>query len=184
MLQLVLRTTRNNQTVNSYLSIYRQYLSFIGVETSFLQRKASGLVSLKIDDSFPAVKVERYKSSEKTSNNPYLDVPMYISVEDFKAIMNIIRTKYSLRDELIVRLMYQCGLRIGEVLGLTAEDVTMEKIDGTYVPIAYIRNRASDKNDQNAKTCMKVYDYKAILIPRLSNHKLWIPVCCIAKGFI
>ena len=163
VLQLVLRTTRSNQTVNSYLSIYRQYLSFIGVETSFLQRKTSGMVSLKIDDSFPAVKVERYKSSEKTSNNPYLEVPMYISVEDFKAIMNIIRAKYSLRDELIVRLMYQCGLRIGEVLGLTAEDVTMEKIDGTYVPIAYIRNRVSDKNDQNAKTCMKVYDVKQYL---------------------
>lgn len=160
VLQLELRTIRSNQTVNSYLSIYRQYLSFIGIETSFLQKKIASVIVPKTEDDYLSIKAERYKTSEKIPNNPYLEVPMYISVDDFKVIMNIVREKYSLRDELIIRLMYQCGLRIGEVLGLTAEDVKMEKIDGTYVPIAYIRNRVSDQTDQNAKTCMKVYSLK------------------------
>lgn len=52
--------------------------------------------------------------------------------------------------------MFENGLRIGEVLGLTAEDLVVEKIGDNYITIANIRNRFSDKNDQKAKTCMKI----------------------------
>jgi len=167
--QLQLLTIRSNQTVNSYLSIYRQYLSYLGIETSYLQRKSTHAVSIKIDDAFPAMKVERYKANEKTSHDPNLEVPMYISVNDFSKIIKLVREKYSIRDEIIIRLMFQCGLRIGEVLGLTAEDVVMEKIDQNYAPILYIRNRLTDSIDQNAKTCMKVYNAKQY---RVSDYNI------------
>lgn len=160
MIQLELNTIRNNQTVNGYLSIYRQYLSSLGIENSYIQRVKANDVSITLEDGLPTMRVKKYKSNDRVAKSPYLEVPMYISVDDFKKIINIVRLDYSLRDEIIIRLMYQTGMRIGEVLGLTAEDVKMEKIENDYVPIAYIRNRVSDSTDQRAKTCMKVYNQK------------------------
>ena len=37
--------------------------------------------------------------------------------------------------------MYQCGCRIGEVLGATGDDFVVEKIKDEYVTTFYIRNR-------------------------------------------
>lgn len=42
--------------------------------------------------------------------------------------MSLIEDKYTLREKIIVKLMYEYGLRIGEVLGLTLED-----IQGDYI---------------------------------------------------
>ena len=180
-IQMQLSTIRSNETVNSYLAIYRKYLTYLGVDNAYLLQRKESNVTIKIDDSFPAMKVSKYKSSEKMAKNPYLDVPMYISVDEFKLNLQDIRANYTLRDELIVRLMYQAGLRIGEVLGLTAEDIKMERVDGDYVPMVFIRNRLSDKPDQCAKTCMKIhsraqykspdyfvkgYGYQTVVIPQ------------------
>lgn len=146
-------TLRSNDTVNGYLSVYRAYLEFLGLRNRFLS--ASKQTLMRTDFG----KGQKYKANLKSAS-PVTDVPTYISVEQFQKIINIIRTKYSVRDEIIVRLMFQCGMRIGEVLGLTADDVVMEKIDGQYVTLAYIRNRASDKSFQNAKTVMNVHSSK------------------------
>lgn len=54
--------------------------------------------------------------------------------------------------------MYENGLRIGEVLGLTREDVALEEdVNGNQIPVLYLRNRLTDKAFQNAKSCMKVH---------------------------
>lgn len=65
-----------------------------------------------------------------------------------------------MQEECIVRLMYQHGLRLGEVLGLTNDDLMEEKINDCWVSVAYIKNRVSDKPYQKAKTCMNVIDKK------------------------
>lgn len=57
--------------------------------------------------------------------------------------------KFTLREELVFRLMYEYGLRIGEVLGLTFEDVIVSD-SGTYKLI--IRNRVTDRPYQRAKS--------------------------------
>ena len=51
--------------------------------------------------------------------------------------------------------MYETGMRIGEVLGLTNEDVIPQKLDDKYHNCVYIRNRVSDKRYQLAKTTIK-----------------------------
>lgn len=43
-----------------------------------------------------------------------IEVPRYISVPEFQNIITTIRNFYTNREEIIVRLMFQCGLRIGE----------------------------------------------------------------------
>lgn len=75
-------------------------------------------------------------------------------------MINVIRNEYSEREECIVRLMFEAGLRIGEVLGLTSDDIVLEEIDGEDVGVIYIRNRFTDKPYQLAKTCMKISNPK------------------------
>ncbi|MBR2675728.1 MAG: site-specific integrase [Solobacterium sp.] len=182
LLSLDLATIRSNDTINGYLSVYRNYLGYLGI-TDHSLFDTSGRITYPRDEigSDFAYRGKNYKNNER-SPKKVIEVPKYISVEEFEAILKYIRKKYSLREEIIVRLMYQCGLRIGEVLGLTFDDVVMEKSnDGVYFPIAYIRNRVSDKYGQFAKTCMKVfsrkqyttseyntygYGYQSVVLPR------------------
>lgn len=154
-----LSSSRNNQTINGYLSIYRQYLEYIGIENKALLTKNNIKALITFLDSETYFSVERYKSNEKIPRKP-VEVPRYISFDKFRSIIEEIRANYGMVEEIIVRLMYQCGLRIGECLGLTADDLVIEKVGDIYVPMAYIRNRVCDKNDQQAKTCMVVIDKK------------------------
>lgn len=114
---------------------------------------------MALPDSEVDYSIERFKTNEKIPKFA-IEVPKYISVEEFERIIIEIIANYSIREEIIVRLMFQCGLRLGEVLGMTSDDLVMEEIDGAYVPVLYIRNRYSDQPFQNAKTCMKVPDRK------------------------
>ena len=99
----------------------------------------------------------RFRASVNNYNN---SLPKYITVDEFVKIIDYVKTNVSyslemkLKLECMIRLMYECGLRVGEVLGLTLEDFTY--VNGDY-PII-IRNRYTDKREQCAKTVMKVHD--------------------------
>ena len=149
-LNIVMTTVRSNSTVNAYLSIYRQYLSFIGEKNNVLNKKTNthSYFDVYRESTYPG---SEYVSNEKIANS--IEVPKYISVDEFKKIIEVIRSEYSIREEIIVRLMYECGLRIGETMGLTFEDLDITE---ESISLAYIRNRASDKPYQQAKTCMTI----------------------------
>lgn len=163
-----LKTIRRNNTINSYLSIYRNYLSYLGNITSFLFDKSNKKTKIFSYYNEKEYEKQSYKSNEKVPK--YVrKVPMYISVQEFSKIIDIIRSKYTSREECIVRLMYENGLRIGEVLGLTGDDLIQEQDDnGNYRYSIYIRNRVSDKSYQQAKSCLTVNNKK---VYRSSEYK-------------
>ena len=91
-----------------------------------------------------------------------IEVPKYISTDDFAAIIRYIRDNIhekerKLRDECMVRIMYEGGCRLGEVLGSTLEDYVVSEVNGDDICFLYIRNRTTDKEYQNAKTCMNIH---------------------------
>lgn len=70
-----------------------------------------------------------------------------LMLNHFLKSSNVFEKDYSLREECIVRLMFEAGLRIGECLGLTNEDIRQEEDEnGELKTVVYIRNRVSDKN--------------------------------------
>lgn len=154
-----LKTTRNNETINSYLSVYRQYAKFLKIKNHALMTKNHKSSIIPYPKDGIDFKMDSYDSNENIPSK-VIEVPWYISVDDFKDIISEIRANYSTMEEIIVRLMFQCGLRIGEVLGLTGDDLVIGKIEDKYIPLAYIRNRLSDKKFQNAKTCMNISSKK------------------------
>lgn len=156
---LNLNTQRSNETINSYLGVYRKFYEFLGIMDSPLFLKSNKSYNIVSVDSEQEIKVSGYKLQEKVYKD-IVKVPKYISVENFSKIIEVIRDEYSEREECIVRLMFEAGLRIGEVLGLTSDDIVLEEIEGETVGAIYIRNRFTDKPHQLAKTCMKIDNRK------------------------
>ncbi len=151
-------TLRTNQTINHYLGVYRKYYKFLGIQSSIfneyenveIMKRKSGICG-EIKNS----KKIKFSISRKMYERD--EVPPYISFDEYKQIIQYVREKYSLRDELIIKLMYEYGLRIGEVLGLTLEDIINSKISKSGVHEIEIRNRFSDRPWQHCKGCMTIY---------------------------
>lgn len=161
MISFELSTNRTAETINLYLSIYRKYMQYLNIDDSPLFNVSPVNVSeITIAQSGATVTHKSYEENEPTRKKA--KVPVYISVRDFNKIMDVVRRDYGIREECIVRLMFEGGLRIGEVLGLTAEDVKNEHLINERTGaefdsgVIYIRNRFTDKKYQHAKRRIKV----------------------------
>ncbi|WFR58257.1 site-specific integrase [Anaerocolumna sp. AGMB13025] len=182
-LSLQLTTERNSETISSYLSSCRIYAEKYCDKTTskLLELDKYKTIEHTLSDEYTH-KTIPYKNRIKKHDELLDEVPAYINTEEMSRIINIIRSEYSLLEECIVRLMFETGLRIGEVLGLTADDLVVKEVETehgvNYITYAYIRNRVSDENYQKAKTCMKVHDvgeyqlksyqdsYQVVIVPR------------------
>ncbi|MGS4992813.1 tyrosine-type recombinase/integrase [Bacillus cereus] len=150
---LDLRVRRDNQTFNQYLNVYRDFLSkmYNFSNTTLFDTIKTGVSIGK--GFFAHVKKtthERY-TGNKNVGDLGKSVPKYIRPNEYKKIMGIVEEKYGLREKVIINLMYDYGLRLGEVLGATFEDIELTN-NGYYRLI--IRNRVSDKPTQRAKGVM------------------------------
>jgi site-specific recombinase XerD len=155
--ELYITSARGVETVNKYISIYRTYLNFLNIKNEILNEKRVVSVEKGSDGLLGHAKkkiYEKYTVSDRSYSN--ITVPMYISEDEYEVVLKIIKKEFTLREEIIVRLMFENGLRIGEALGLTLEDIEDSKI--------VLRNRLSDKSYMFAKTCIKpnsLSDYKS-----------------------
>ncbi|WP_430786377.1 tyrosine-type recombinase/integrase [Virgibacillus flavescens] len=148
------RTPRSINTHNVYMATIRKYFRHLNIEN------ISIFDSLVVDISKSAygklahtknrTEIKYQSNLTKKKNNK---VPKFISVEEFKKIkVELINNDklLSIRNEVIIDLMYLKGLRLGEVLGLTLEDIKNHP-DNENAGILTIRNRISDKSYQCAK---------------------------------
>lgn len=123
------------------------------------------------------------------SMNVKKSIPMYITEEQYINILNEIdkinNKMIKSRLRCIVRLGYECAMRLGEVLGLTLEDfesyVTKK---GKTVFQIIIRNRLSDKEYQSAKTCTNVFDKKDYMDPDYTTYKLGYQIAGCSKSLM
>lgn len=152
---------RSNTTYNTYFDIIRRYLTFCNKKNDYFFEKVIVYVT-KNGFGFMShtntVKVEKFKTNKSNSSNKYEYVPKYINVDEYAKIYNEIKAvnnEFQLRNLLLIDCLFKLGLRIGEVLGLTFEDI---KQNSDYKEAGYLilRNRTSDRKYQSAKGCMKV----------------------------
>jgi len=143
-------TTRCNKTINNYLGVYRDYYKRI------FKAKDSLIYNTRVIGTFRGngtmlghsvkKKIERYEKNKIVK--PYKQVPKYIKPFQYDLILKEIEENYTIRDKVIVELMYKYGLRLGEVLGLTFEDIVEGPCNNHRL---LIRNRLQDKPWQHAK---------------------------------
>lgn len=149
---------RSNSTINKYYSVYRDYLKYFKLSENIFEEIKYIHYKKLTNVGFLAhgVKTKLFKYETSKVENLLNNVPKFISLVEYNNIINLIKSKYSLREEIIVSLMYEYGMRIGEVLGLTIEDLLGVNYTKDNYGLLIIRNRFSDKHYQNAKGCMKV----------------------------
>lgn len=158
-----LKTSRSITTHNLYFDAIRKYVKAIGENNKHLFSKISvnvqngGFGMLGHTRTFTVSKHKTNKSRHSIFEGY---VPKYISIDEYKKIMMYIdksndEYEYRLRAKIIVNLMYTRGMRLGEVLGLTIEDLKIHP-DNPDAGVLIIRNRVSDSKYQQAKGCLKV----------------------------
>lgn len=153
-------SNKSEETVAAVFSVIKEYVDYCGYASSRYFQNFRGI---------------KKRINEKKKNNAIC--PKFISVREMKSILNYISNDTLLDKEtkmkytLIFKLMFNKGLRIGEVLGITLED--FEEIyssEGDLYYRLYIRNRMSDNADQRAKRCLSMdgqYSYNAAVYHRL-----------------
>lgn len=152
---LELTTTRSNKTIDNYISVYRKLIDFVSPDSLIANIFNKTQNTISTNETYNGIRNPKYKISEKKYKN--IEIPHYISEREFISILKYCRDRNLVMEECVIRLMYQCALRIGEVLGLTNEDLVNQKYEGNYQKAVIIRNRLTDKKHQNAKTCLKVF---------------------------
>lgn len=163
-----LKTSRSNNTHNIYFDIIRKFLENAQIKNeNFFEQIVIGTenVGFGILSHTKKETIKKYKINKHSTKIYNNTIPKYIRVEEYKKIINLLDKENSiraLRDKIIINLMYTRGLRLGEVLGITFEDIKINK-DDNRAGILYIRNRLSDQKYQMAKSCYKPrskLDYK------------------------
>lgn len=155
-----LKTSRSNNTHNIYFDVIRKYIEYAEIKNDNFFEKVIVPISEERLGFFAHTKegvVSKYKINKSSYSINKNVVPKYIRNEEYNMIINLLEqenTLNSLRDKIIINLMYTRGLRLGEVLGITFEDIKINN-DDSRAGVLYIRNRLSDKKYQLAKTCYK-----------------------------
>lgn len=172
-------TQRSHETILQYLAIYRRYVKY------YLNLDNHILSSTKANKSFMG---DHYKSPTKyivsvKKNKAQTFVPPFIYPKQFIALLNVIQEiedpVIRLRDECMIRLMYEHALRIGEVLCITKEDlelteqpnfnelIYMNDVTGEVeyatktLGIIIHRNRLINEQGRHCKNLMRVSSTKA-----------------------
>ena len=134
----------NQKSLNSTLNNCKNYLKY---------------------NEFGCFKYFDNQKSKKTSNI-YSSSPKSFSKHEIESIFNYLNNspdisiESKLKFNLIIILMLNYGLRIGEVLGLTFEDFIVKNIaDGDKLCLVVIRNRISDSIYQKAKRVISLNDF-------------------------
>jgi integrase len=153
-----LKTKRKNDTVNKYLGVYRSFYRYLKIENNIFE-ETNGVKKITNGSSYnskeTSIEVQTYSMNLQEVNRNV--VPKYIRYTEYVAIEKLIEKKFTLREKIMIKLMYEYGLRIGEVLGLTLEDIQGEKITKQKGKCRLIlRDRFTDKPWQRAKGCMKI----------------------------
>ena len=160
--QFKMDTIRSAGTVNIYLATYRTFFSHRGIICEPLYQRVVTHGVKSTDVTQMHFNAEKYAMKSNLHTRQYEDrsIPKYISPEQFAALYKLALREKDLCAIIIMRLGYGYGLRLGEILGLTLEDLTEISIDNQFTPILFLRNRLSDKDFQFCKNLMHPTDVR------------------------
>lgn len=141
-----------NETVNTYLAVIREFFTCLGVKCEPLSLQHNVLLNSSLGEGFLVQsRVKAYDVSLPKNAHKEDHVPRYISLDEYIALQKLARKLRDWTAIILMHLMFRYGMRLGECLGLTEEDVATVKIEGKDVPALILRNRISDAQFQKAK---------------------------------
>lgn len=157
-------TFRAAKTINSILGMVRSFLTIMGFDQSVkgfgMLEYYKGTVRTEGGRTFRINMKQMNTLNKKENGLRKLRAPKHYTPKQAKEIAEQIIKDEDRQTYVIFRLGTETGLRRGEILGLTTEDV--KKIHNTTTGEIsyklYLRNRMSDLRDQYAKNLLHVSD--------------------------
>ncbi len=143
----------SRNTVESYGRDLRKFFSFLKNKGVFTRRDISRFIEAMRAQGHNSSTIARYISSirsfcrylliekfidEDPSENletpkRWLRVPKALSIDEIISLLEQqAHSRYYLRDRAMLELMYACGLRVSEIIGLKMEDI---KFDGGFIRV-------------------------------------------------
>lgn len=152
-------TSRTPATINLHLSIIRKFYRYLNISCKPLEEAYVSHYSLYsgLSDSAMTVALNKYKTSYSIESRKI--VPKFISPAEFINLYKIAQQSKDTIALTLMCLMYQNGLRLGEALGLTIEDLEIITVDERPTPVIYLRNRISDDSFQFCKNLYHPQDF-------------------------
>ena len=150
------RTLRKDNTVNQIYGMIKKYVKSHADEgwqiSAFSQTTVAHLrVPIGTDVSVDIVR-EKDVNTLRTSSMKNRVAPKHITPKQMERILNSMIAKKDIAGIVISRLQYSYGLRSGEALGVTEEDiVTASDEKGKTIYKIVLRNRITDRLDQSCK---------------------------------
>lgn len=176
-----LKTTRSINTHNVYMATIRKYYSHLGLtDKSIFESTVVGTDKSAFGLLAHTKRRKELKYNSNISKQKVSKVPRYITLEEYQEIklqLEATPNLLNLRNEVIIDLMYLKGLRLGEVLGLTLEDVKVHA-DNENAGVILLRNRMTDQPYQLAKNSihpMNENDYKTKIYKERGVQEIVIP---------
>ena len=134
-------TYRTSSTINEYLSVYRNYFKALNIKSEALFDSKSIVIRNEAGDISTTQTRTKYINNVRMPGYSGAQIPMYISPEEFQRIYTIVLNHNDIQSAIIIHIMYGYGLRLGEVLGLTIEDLQEIVENGILYPVLILRNR-------------------------------------------
>ena len=141
-----------NETVNAYLGILRSFFKTMEIPCAplfnqhILSRSEYKESDFKVDNT-----IYQYDLNFPVNPHKQERVPKYISMEQYILLQKLAKEARNWVAVILIHLMFRYGMRLGECLGLTEEDLVTFRIKGNDVPTLIVRNRLSDRPWQHAK---------------------------------
>lgn len=148
-------TFRSPKTVNAYLGSIRTYLNEMDLDnTGFILAQPISTISMIERDRLSSITRTKTIRTVKTDPKRNREVPKHIRPDEMKKMASLMKEQGDLQSLLICHLQYGYGLRSGEVLGLTREDLIAEKQGNQTLYYIILRNRISDRTFQYCKNLL------------------------------
>ena len=143
------RTIRSSQSINNYIAVIRDYATYIYIAKYGLKDKTNRDIKKIINGIITFSK----KLSTSKRNNPHANdnIRPFISPKEFLVLRELAINKKDTQSLILFHLMYFYGLRIGECLGMTEEDLEIRQKNFNPSPTLILCNRLSDKDYQYVK---------------------------------
>lgn len=159
---------RNLSTVKDYFS---KLITYAHIKTPYIN------VSKEPSSIYKHIE-EIFATKPRNHLNPVKD---YITPEEYNKLYKYAKENSNPCFSIILKLMYEYGLRINEILGLTIEDIELLSEQKAII----LRNRSSDNKFQKAKVFIQYeIPIKGDLSKELSEHIKFVLQCVKSGNYL
>ena len=147
------RTIRSAKTVNAYYSFIKEYIRKSGWKTTAFECRINSVRETTIGDVTVMSMHSRDTNRLKIDSAERKRTPQHLTPDQVKAFVKKVIEALDKETLILSRLQLGHGLRRGEELGITLEDLKKRRnrSTGEYAYYIILRNRCSDAADQHCK---------------------------------